>query len=152
HDGGGDRHQTVQALALIIPKLRAQGYSFVPLRDMLGLTRAEAEPAAPWLERTRGTVFLWSVELAFWVTSALGWIIVAVGILVVARVLIVLSLAVVQVRRTRSRPAVRFQPSVAVIVPAYNEAIGIERTVRSLIGADYPDLEVGVVDDGSTDG
>ena len=152
HDSGGDRRQTVAALARIIPKLRAQGYSFVPLRDMLGLTRAEAEPAAPWLERARGTVFLWAVGLAFWLTSALGWIIGAVGILVVARVLVVLPLAGVQVRRTRSRPAARFQPSVAVIVPAYNEAVGIERAVRSLTQADYPDLEVVVVDDGSTDG
>jgi cellulose synthase/poly-beta-1,6-N-acetylglucosamine synthase-like glycosyltransferase/peptidoglycan/xylan/chitin deacetylase (PgdA/CDA1 family) len=152
HDGGGDRRQTVVALALIIPKLRSQGYSFVPLRAMLGLTRAEAEPAAPWLERARGTVFLWAVELAFWLTSALGWIIVAVGILVAARVLIVASLAGVQVRRTRSRPSLEFQPSVAVIVPAYNEAVGIERAVRSLTEADYPDLEVVVVDDGSTDG
>ena len=131
HDGGGDRHQTVAALSLIIAKLRAQGYSFVPLRAMLGLTRAEAEPAAPWLERARGTVFLWAVELAFWLTSALGWIIVAVGILVAARVAFVGSLATVQVRRTRSRRSVEFQPPVAVIVPAYNEAVGIERTVRS---------------------
>jgi cellulose synthase/poly-beta-1,6-N-acetylglucosamine synthase-like glycosyltransferase/peptidoglycan/xylan/chitin deacetylase (PgdA/CDA1 family) len=152
HDGGGDRSQTVAALALIIPKLRAQGYSFVLLREMLGLTRAEAEPAAPWLDRARGTAFLWAVEMAFWVTSALGWIILAIGILVVARALFVLALAPVQVRRTRSRPSVRFQPSVAVIVPAYNEAVGIERTVRSLIGTDYPHLEVIVVDDGSTDG
>jgi hypothetical protein len=152
HDGGGDRHQTVAALSLIIAKLRAQGYSFVPLRAMLGLTRAEAEPAAPWLERARGTVFAWAVELAFWLTSALGWIIVAVGILVVARVLVVASLAAVQVRRTRSRRSVEFQPPVAVIVPAYNEAVGIERAMRSLTQTDYPDLEVVVVDDGSTDG
>ena len=152
HDSGGDRRQTVAALARIIPKLRARGYRFVPLRDMLGLTRAEAEPAAPWLERARGTVFLWAVGLAFRLTGALGWIIGAVGILVVARVLIVLPLAGIQVRRTRSQPALDFQPSVAVIVPAYNEAVGIERAVRSLTQTDYPDLEVIVVDDGSTDG
>ena len=88
-------------------------------------------------------------------TSALGWIIVGVGILVAARILFVVSLASVQVRRTRrtrSRPSMRFQPPVAVIVPAYNEAVGIERAVRSLTQADYPDLEVIVVDDGSTDG
>jgi cellulose synthase/poly-beta-1,6-N-acetylglucosamine synthase-like glycosyltransferase/peptidoglycan/xylan/chitin deacetylase (PgdA/CDA1 family) len=152
HDGGGDRRQTVVALARIIPQLRAQGYSFVPLRDMLGLTRAEAEPAAPWLERARGTGFLRAVELSFWLSSALGWIIGAVGILVVGRVLVVLPLAGLQFRRTRSRPAARFQPSVAVIVPAYNEAVGIERAVRSMTQADYPDLDVVVVDDGSTDG
>jgi cellulose synthase/poly-beta-1,6-N-acetylglucosamine synthase-like glycosyltransferase/peptidoglycan/xylan/chitin deacetylase (PgdA/CDA1 family) len=152
HDSGGDRRQTVAALARIVPKLRAQGYSFVPLRDMLGLRRAEAEPAAPWLERARGIVFLMAVELAFGLAGALGWIIGAVGILVAARVLVVLPLAGVQIRRTRSRPVARFQTSVAVIVPAYNEAVGIERAVRSLAQADYPDLEVVVVDDGSTDG
>ncbi|MDO8793152.1 MAG: bifunctional polysaccharide deacetylase/glycosyltransferase family 2 protein [Vicinamibacterales bacterium] len=152
HDSGGDRRQTVEALARIIPKLRAQGYSFVPLRDMLGLTRAEAEPAAPWLERTRGTAFLWAVKLAFWLTRVLGWVIIAIGVLVIARVLVVLPLAVVQVRRARSRPSTRYQPSVAVIVPAYNEAVGIERAVRSLAQSDYSDLEVVVVDDGSTDG
>jgi cellulose synthase/poly-beta-1,6-N-acetylglucosamine synthase-like glycosyltransferase/peptidoglycan/xylan/chitin deacetylase (PgdA/CDA1 family) len=152
HDSGGDRRQTVAALSQIIPKLRAQGYSFVPLRNLLGLTRAQAEPAAPWLERARGTLFLWAVALAFWLTGALGWIIGAVGVLVVARVLVVLPLAAVQVHRTRSRRGTGFQPSVAVIVPAYNEAVGIERAVRSICQAHYPDLEVIVVDDGSTDG
>jgi cellulose synthase/poly-beta-1,6-N-acetylglucosamine synthase-like glycosyltransferase/peptidoglycan/xylan/chitin deacetylase (PgdA/CDA1 family) len=152
HDGGGDRSETLTALALLIPKLRAQGYSFVPLRALLGLTRAEAEPAASWLERTRGRLFLWAVQLAFWLTSALGWVIVAVGSLVAARVFVVASLAGIQVRRTRSRALLRFQPSVAVIVPAYNEAVGIERTVRSLTETGYRPLEVVVVDDGSTDG
>jgi cellulose synthase/poly-beta-1,6-N-acetylglucosamine synthase-like glycosyltransferase len=39
-----------------------------------------------------------------------------------------------------------------VIVPAYNEIVGIEATVRSLEASDYPQLEIIVVDDGSTDG
>ena len=39
-----------------------------------------------------------------------------------------------------------------MIVPAYNEVVGIERAVRSLAASDYPHFEVIVVDDGSTDG
>ena len=38
-----------------------------------------------------------------------------------------------------------------IVVPAFNEAAGIERSVRSLASSGYPDFEVIVVDDGSTD-
>ena len=43
-------------------------------------------------------------------------------------------------------------PLVSVIVPARNEAHHIAACVTSLIAQDYPNLEVIVVDDGSTDG
>lgn len=35
HDGGGDRTQTVEALALAMPKLVEQGYSFVTIDELL---------------------------------------------------------------------------------------------------------------------
>jgi peptidoglycan/xylan/chitin deacetylase (PgdA/CDA1 family) len=36
HDGGGDRSQTVAALAEILPKLRHRGYTFVTVAEVLG--------------------------------------------------------------------------------------------------------------------
>jgi poly-beta-1,6-N-acetyl-D-glucosamine synthase len=42
-------------------------------------------------------------------------------------------------------------PPVSIIVPAYNEGSVIERALTSLIKLDYPEYEVLVVDDGSTD-
>lgn len=44
-------------------------------------------------------------------------------------------------------------PSVAIVVPAYNEGEAVARTVHSCLGLDYPEdeLEIVVVNDGSTD-
>lgn len=43
-------------------------------------------------------------------------------------------------------------PSVSVVVAARNEERGIEEALRSLLALDYPDLEIVVVNDRSTDG
>lgn len=40
---------------------------------------------------------------------------------------------------------------VSVLVPAYNEQAGIVEAVRAMLGLRYPEFEVVVVDDGSTD-
>jgi glycosyltransferase involved in cell wall biosynthesis len=45
----------------------------------------------------------------------------------------------------------RRYPLVSVIVPAFNSAWCIERTLKSIAGQTYPNLEVIVVNDGSTD-
>jgi cellulose synthase/poly-beta-1,6-N-acetylglucosamine synthase-like glycosyltransferase len=55
-------------------------------------------------------------------------------------------------RRSRRAPRLlEYLGPVSIIVPAYNEAANIAATVRSLVASDYPDCEVIVVDDGSTD-
>ena len=42
-------------------------------------------------------------------------------------------------------------PSISILVPAYNEGAGIIDTVRSLLAIDYPNYEIIVINDGSTD-
>lgn len=44
-----------------------------------------------------------------------------------------------------------FMPPVSILVPAYNEEMTIETTVRSLMQLDYPEMEVVVINDGSKD-
>ncbi|MDH4347918.1 MAG: glycosyltransferase, partial [Gemmatimonadota bacterium] len=64
------------------------------------------------------------------------------------------AIALVRLGRRRPRldaspPAT--SPRVSVIVPARNESGSIETVIRSVLGSTYPDLELIVVDDRSTD-
>ena len=42
-------------------------------------------------------------------------------------------------------------PKISVVVPAYNEALVISSTLRAILAQDYPDFEVIVVNNASTD-
>ncbi len=56
----------------------------------------------------------------------------------------------------RNAPPPRFReeanlPLVTLVVPAFNEGLVIQPAVRSLLALDYPNYEIIVIDDGSTD-
>jgi cellulose synthase/poly-beta-1,6-N-acetylglucosamine synthase-like glycosyltransferase len=75
------------------------------------------------------------------------------GVLTVARSALLAFHAARHRRQHGDRPLdPAFRPSVSIIVPAYDEAVGIAAAVTSLAASRYRDVEVIVVDDGSTDG
>jgi cellulose synthase/poly-beta-1,6-N-acetylglucosamine synthase-like glycosyltransferase/peptidoglycan/xylan/chitin deacetylase (PgdA/CDA1 family) len=153
HDGGGRRAETVAALPRIIATLRQRGFRFVTVSDLAGVPRSQVIVPATASQHMRGQLFVAMLGVSRSVTSVLRTIVVAVAILVALRMLFVLALASVQVRRSRARErSSAFAPPVSIVVPAYNEAVGIERCVRSLAGSRYPSpFEVIVIDDGSSD-
>jgi len=66
-------------------------------------------------------------------------------------VIFISSLAFAQWLRTRTRQQPGFPHLVSVIVPAYNEEKVIAQTVECLLASTHPNLEIIVVDDGSSD-
>lgn len=55
------------------------------------------------------------------------------------------------VEHMQEPPEAQDYPFVTLIVPAYNEGMGLEASLESLIAMDYPRYEIVVVDDGSSD-
>src|SRR5581483_9848969 len=45
----------------------------------------------------------------------------------------------------------QYKPLVSVMIPAWNEEIGVCNTVKTLLGSTYKHMEIVVVNDGSTD-
>jgi poly-beta-1,6-N-acetyl-D-glucosamine synthase len=55
-------------------------------------------------------------------------------------------------RFRKANPQPVFNPKVSVIVPAWNEEVGLLKTVKSVMNNTYDNIEIVVVNDGSTDG
>jgi cellulose synthase/poly-beta-1,6-N-acetylglucosamine synthase-like glycosyltransferase/peptidoglycan/xylan/chitin deacetylase (PgdA/CDA1 family) len=154
HDAGGDRSQTVTALPLIIQAYRQAGYRFTTVSGGLGLAPQGADTSVHGGRRVLGLALLLAVRVASVFTRGVQWIVLPLVVLVLLRTLMVAFSIRPHQRLSRDRlEGPEHTPPVSVLVPAYNEAVGIEAAVRSLAASDYPGvLEVLVIDDGSTDG
>lgn len=153
HDGGGDRSETVAALPHIIEQLQAKGYQFVTVSDLMGLTRDQVMSPVPTNQRAVASVN----DVGFVIVSITSWLIAnlfVVGIILgIVRMVFIGFFAVVEWVEDgfRKFPS-DFRPHVSVLVPAYNEVKVIANTLNALLKSTYPNLDIIVVDDGSTDG
>jgi poly-beta-1,6 N-acetyl-D-glucosamine synthase len=82
--------------------------------------------------------------------EVLGYVLLGVLILKLVAV-VILSLLHYKRVDLGSTPLLMARPAVSVIVPCYNEAAVLENCVASILSTFYADVEVIVVEDGSTD-
>ncbi|MDP9085682.1 MAG: glycosyltransferase [Pseudomonadota bacterium] len=153
HDSGGDRTQTIAALPEIIDRLRAAGYRFVPVSTLAGLNRNQAMPLLSPGDRVAASIDLAVFESLGFAVKALAFLFAAAITLGILRALALSGLALVGARREQLTvfPPIDPDAFVSVLIPAYNEATVIERSVRQVLASERVRIEVIVIDDGSSD-
>jgi peptidoglycan-N-acetylglucosamine deacetylase len=151
HDGGGDRSHTVAALPRIIEGLRAKGYEFVTVSDLVGQTRAQVMPPLTYREWVLARADSFIFDVFRWLRAGIAFIFVAGILLVGGRALIVGLLALIEKLRPNPTDHPEYQPEVTVLIPAYNEEAVVVDTVKSALASNYPKLQILVIDDGSKD-
>lgn len=153
HDAGGDRTATVAALGMAIPALQKEGYRFVTVSGLQGVTRDVVMPRLSAKELAMVGLDRVVFDGVFGFETLLSLAFITAILLGVGRILFVTPLAVAHWFRNRKQVwDPHFRPSVSVVIAGYNEAPVIARTIRSVLASHYDALEVIVVDDGSTDG
>jgi len=151
HDGGGERAQTVAALPLIIDELRAKGYQFVSVADLLGKTRADLMLPLTFRERLAARADGFIFGIFQWSRFAIATVFILGIVLVSGRAVIIGILAIIEKLRPDHAKLSEPPPSATVLIPAHNEETVIVQTVQSVLMSDLHDIRVIVVDDGSSD-
>jgi cellulose synthase/poly-beta-1,6-N-acetylglucosamine synthase-like glycosyltransferase/spore germination protein YaaH/peptidoglycan/xylan/chitin deacetylase (PgdA/CDA1 family) len=152
HDGGGNRAETVKLIPMLVQSMRAQGYQFVSVSDLMNSTRAEVNPPV-----TQTDTFMLASDRVVFEAMYLFELFLSIAfisgiILGTLRVVFVTVLAIVEKWRSRhAKYSDSYQPAVTVVIAAYNEEKVIGRTIEAVLANEYPNLEVIVVDDGSKD-
>lgn len=160
HDAGGDRQATVDALPGLIQQLRDDGYTLVHVSDLVrmntgaNMTLAQAMPPA-----NKNSAELLIDRSAFFLMrnfeEGLRILLMTAIVLGVGRLLFLASFALAHVIKTARTTPPTLDPSkphqVSVLIPCFNEERVIVASVRQILASDWKELDVLVLDDGSTD-
>ena len=152
HDAGGNRENTVKALPVIISDLKAKGYKFVQIHDLLHVQKSVLMPAVsatdnPFMDYDTtmyDIMYLWGniVQLIFYAAIVIG----------IFRLLFLIFFSYKQKQKAEEELTdVNFTPFVSVVIAAYNEEKVIVRTIDSILKSTYQNFEIIIVNDGSKD-
>jgi len=136
----------IASLPDVVEALRGSGFQFTSLEALSGYTREALMPVTASPQSWRDAVSYG--VLSFWYFGLSTVFLVLMSIAIV-RSLTYLLLAVLRRPRNDFDPA--YRPGVTVLVPAFNEENVIERCINSILDSDYPNTNIIVIDDGSSD-
>lgn len=152
HDGGGDRERTVEAVRLVIPALLKEGYRFVKVSELLGVSTDTAMPKVENSDRLLLGADRLVFEINFIIETVLRFAFISAIILGTLRLFFITTLALIARFRERRRTFdTTYRPVVSVIIATFNEEKVIARTIDAVLASRYEKLEIIVVDDGSKD-
>ncbi len=118
HDGGGDRTQTIAALPKIIDALRAKGYSFVSVSDLLGKTRAQVLLPLSLQEQLEARADGFIFGLYHWFRLGIATVFIVGIVLVSGRALITGILALIEKCLPDHHELADPPPTVSVLTPS----------------------------------
>ena len=157
HDSGGIRTETIAALPTIIRTLKAQGYQFVTVGDLVGLPPEKVMPTLTGTELLEVRFDVGIFMALAGLSEGLKWLFIVAIVLGITRALVLSGLAIYAEYSGHMDPpeegteAFLKATFVSVIIPAYNEARVIEGSVRRVLQSVGIELEIIIVDDGSKD-
>lgn len=150
HDGGGNRQPTLELVQSLINEARSKGYTFTTLTPILPPAYQPTSHIVSSATDRIAWASLWSIgvlpgKLVYWLTwfgASTLWFMSLASIV----------LAFVNYARQRRQQLPDVDVGlVSVLIAAHNEAPVIAKTIMALQQSTYRNLEVVVVDDGSTD-
>lgn len=154
HDGGGDRDKTVAYTNTLIQKARASGYTFTTVSE---LAKPYVKDAYVKTAPDSNDMLAYSVILGAYTLPKR----IIIGLFVFSLVMIFLTTMLNSIFAwfnmhkpqlpIKGRRFRKYQPRVGVIVPAYNEGVVLEKTIQSLRASSYKNIEIVMIDDGSSD-
>ena len=151
HDGGGDREQTIAALPQIIDRLRAEGYHLVSLAQLLGTQHDTLMPRVASADRVAVAADVGVFAALAGIGYSIRWLFFFAIALGIARAVVMTVLALLDRVSRAPEGSEHYQPTVSVIVPAFNEERVIIGSLERVLASSYPALQVIVADDGSKD-
>ncbi|KHF38455.1 polysaccharide deacetylase family protein [Halalkalibacter okhensis] len=152
HDAGGDRRPTIEALPHIIEYLQAEGYSIVPVSELIDKTRSEVMPSFTSNEGGYKPFYQIGSALYYFIVKIPTIFLYTIIMIGVIRLLI---LGYYSMKHKRNSQKITFNrgynPFVSILIAAYNEEKVIRQTIQTILKSNYPHFEVIIVDDGSKD-